>query len=315
MNLRQIDLNLLVIFDALMREKSVTRAALHIGVTQPAVSNALNRLRHLFKDDLLVRTPTGMEPTRRAEELAPAIDQILRAINGLVDNPHAFDPPTADLTFHIRLSDVLAFLLLPRLAHSIAAAAPAVHVETVHLSPHRTVDALESGAIDIAVSTGLHGSSAIREQPLFDDRLICLARAGHPRIGAEPDLEGFLAARHIRVAQSPIDDRFVDNWLTAHGLRRQVSLTVPHWLSVPHVVRETDLIAVMSERAATRLAQAPDVQLGTLPVPDCAFTWSLYWHKQHQSNPAQRWLRDRVTDAAAPLAAATTASGAKHANG
>lgn len=301
MNLRQIDLNLLVIFDALMREKSVTRAALHIGVTQPAVSNALNRLRHLFKDELLVRTPTGMEPTQRAEELGPAVDQILRAINGLVDNPHAFDPRTADLTFHIRLSDVLAFLLLPQLAHSIAADAPAVHVETVHLSPHRTVEALESGAIDLAISTGLHGSSAVREQSLFDDRLVCLSRAGHPRVAANPGLEDFLAARHIRVAQSPVDDRFVDNWLTTHGHRRQISLTVPHWLSVPHVVRETNLIAVMSQRAAERFAQDPGIQLGELPVPDCAFTWSLYWHKRHQSNPAQQWLRDRVADATAPF--------------
>ena len=301
MNLRQIDLNLLVIFDALMREKSVTRAALHIGVTQPAVSNALNRLRHLFKDELLVRTPAGMEPTQRAEELGPAVDQILRAVNGLVDNPHAFDPRTADLTFHIRLSDVLAFLLLPQLAHSIAADAPAVHVETVHLSPHRTVEALESGAIDLAISTGLHGSSAVREQPLFDDRLVCLSRAGHPRVAANPGLEDFLAARHIRVAQSPVDDRLVDNWLTTHGHRRQISLTVPHWLSVPHVVRETNLIAVMSQRAAERFAQDPGIQLGELPVPDCAFTWSLYWHKRHQSNPAQQWLRDRVADATAPF--------------
>jgi DNA-binding transcriptional LysR family regulator len=302
MNLRQIDLNLLVIFDALMREKSVTRAALHIGVTQPAVSNALNRLRHLFKDELLVRTPTGMEPTQRAEELEPAVDQILRAINGLVDNPHAFDPQTSDLKFHIRLSDVLAFLLLPRLAHDIAAEAPAVHIETVHLSPHRTVEALESGAIDLAISTGLHGSSAVREQPLFDDRLICLSRTGHPRIGTKPNLEKFLSIQQIRVAQSPVDDRFVDNWLTTHGHRRLISLTVPHWLSVPHVVRETDLIAVMSQRAAERFAHDPGIQLSELPVPDCAFVWSLYWHKRHQSNPAQQWLRDRVANAAIPFA-------------
>jgi len=302
MNLRQIDLNLLVIFDALMREKSVTRAALHIGVTQPAVSNALSRLRHLFKDELLVRTPTGMEPTQRAEELGPAVDQILRAINGLVDNPHRFDPRTADLTFQIRMSDVLALLLLPQLMHRIADEAPQVHIETVHLSPHRTVEALESGAIDLAISTGLHGSSAVHEQPLFDDRLVCLSRADHPRIGVKPVLKDFLASRHIRVAQSPVDDRFVDNWLTAHGHRRQIGLTVPHWLGVPYVVRETDLIAVMSRRAAERFAQDPSIQLSALPVPDCGFTWSMYWHKRHRSNPAQQWLRDRVTEIAAPLA-------------
>lgn len=302
MNLRQIDLNLLVIFNALMREKSVTRAALHIGVTQPAVSNALSRLRHLFNDELLVRTPTGMEPTQRAEELGPAVDQILRAINGLVDNPNKFDPQTADLTFQIRMSDVLALLLLPQLAQRVAGEAPQVHVETVHLSPHRTVDALESGAIDLAISTGLHGSSAVQEQPLFDDRLICLSRTGHPRIGADPVLEDFLASHHIRVAQSPVDDRFVDNWLTAHGHRRHIGLTVPHWLSVPHVVRETDLIAVMSHRAAERFAHDPGIQRSPLPVPDCGFTWSMYWHKRHRSNTAQQWLRDHVANTAAPLA-------------
>lgn len=301
MNLRQIDLNLLVIFDALMREKSVTRAALHIGVTQPAVSNALNRLRHLFKDELLVRTPSGMEPTQRAEELAPAVDQILRTINRLVENPHAFDPQTADITFQIRMSDVLAYLLLPPIAQRIAVEAPQVHIETVHLSPHRTVEALESGVIDLAISTGLHGSSAVQEQPLFDDRLICLSRVNHPRIGVNPVLADFLETRHIRVAQSPVDDRFVDNWLTTHGHRRTISMTVPHWLSVPHVVRETDLIAVMSQRAAERFAQDPEIQRSPLPIPDCGFTWSMYWHKRHRSNPAQQWMRDRVTHAAAPL--------------
>lgn len=302
MNLRQIDLNLLVIFDALMREKSVTRAALHIGVTQPAVSNALNRLRHLFKDELLVRTPSGMEPTERAEELAPAVDQILRAINGLVENPHAFDPVTADLTFQIRMSDVLAFLLLPQLTHRIAGEAPQVHVETVHLSPHRTVEALESGAIDLAISTGLNGSNAVHEQRLFDDRLVCLSRTNHPRIGTKPVLADFLDSRHIRVAQSPVDDRFVDNWLTAHGHRRSISLTVPHWLVLPNVVRKTDLIAVMSQRAAERFAQDPGIQIHPLPIPDCGFTWSMYWHKRHRSNAAQQWLRSHIADTAAPLA-------------
>ena len=298
MNLRQIDLNLLVIFDALMQEKNVTRAGQRVGLTQPAASNALNRLRHLFHDELLVRTPTGMQATDRAEELAPAVRRILREIDGLVETLAEFNPASAELTFHMRLSDVLALLILPQLTAAVSAEAPAVRIETVHLSPNKTVDALETGAIDLALSTGLHGSSAIREEPLLDDRLVCLLREGHPALSPDLGLDAFLSLPQIKVAQSPIDDRFVDNWLADKGLRRRINLTLPHWLGLPYVVRETDLIAVMSERATERLSSISGIQVAPLPIPDTAFTWCLYWHKRRQSSAPQRWLRQHVIEAA-----------------
>ncbi len=235
MNLRNIDLNLLVIFDALMEECHVTRAGRRVGLSQPAMSSALSRLRQLFQDELLVRTPSGMEPTPRALALAASVRQLLRQTETLFDNPADFTPATAHRTFRLRMSDMLLLCLMPPLAARVGYEAPNVVLDVVHLPPVQTVNALENDAIDVAISTGLTTPSTLKQLPLFDDELVCVLRSGHPNASAILELDTFLQMPQIKIAQSPFDTRFIDGQLADHGLTRPIALTIQDWLAVRQI--------------------------------------------------------------------------------
>jgi DNA-binding transcriptional LysR family regulator len=299
MNLRSIDLNLLVALDALLSEQHVTRAADRIGLSQPAMSNALARLRHLFQDELLVRTATGMQATARAQELAEPTRQVLRQIERVFERDAGFDVATSARTFTIRLSDLLGLLLLPRLLEDIGREAASIGFDIVHMSPADTVEALEKDEIDLAVSTGLEHSTSIKSMPLLHDRMVCVMRASHAA-AIKMSMRTFLAARHLRVSMSPTDLRFVDDTLAKRGITRNVALNVPHWLIVPHVLERTDLIGVMPHRLAQALA-SKSLAIRELPFASHAFDWSMYWHRRHDGNPAVAWLRARLTQVAQAL--------------
>ena len=300
MNLRSIDLNLLVALDALLGEQHVTRAADRVGLSQPAMSNALSRLRHLFQDELLVRTATGMQATARALELAEPTRQVLRQIERVFESDAGFDPATSARTFTIRLSDLLGLLLLPPLLEDTGKEAASARFDIVHMPPARTVEALEKDEIDVAVSTGLAHSTSIKSMPLMRDRMVCVMRASHPAAGTKMSMKTFLAARQLRVSMSPTDVRFVDNILAKRDVTRNVALNVPHWLIVPHVLERTDLIAVMPRRLAQALSNQ-SLAIRNLPFASHAFDWSMYWHRRHDGNPAIAWLRAKLTQVAQAL--------------
>ena len=298
MNLRSVDLNLLVALDALLAERHVTRAAVRLGLSQPATSNALARLRVLFQDELLVRTPAGMEPTLRALELAEATRQLLRQVERVMQSEASFDPARCERTFVLRMSDLLGHLLLPRIMVAFRKAAPHAAIDIVHLPPARTVEALEADECDLAVSMGLAHGTSIETEPLLVDRMVCLMRRGHPAADKELTLESFLALGHLRVSISPTDSRFVDDVLAKAHRRRRIALNLPHWLVVPEVVRRTDLVAVMPERLGKVFATGPSrVVLRDLPFASAPFDWSLYWHRRHEGSRAHVWLRRLVGDA------------------
>lgn len=297
MNLRSVDLNLLVALNALLTEMNVTRAAESVGLSQPAMSNALSRLRHIFKDDLLVRGPNGMQPTPRAVALAEPVRQVVRQIERVLSSEAAFDPATSSRIFTVRLSDLLGFLLLPPLFALLQDESPELGLDIVHLSPAATVEAIERDQVDLAISMGLVHASSIRSEVLMRDRMVCVMRSGHPLSRDPLTLDAFLQARHVRVSMSPTDLRFVDAALARLGVDRKVALNVPHWLLVPHILRESDLLAVMPRRFALSLQQQ---QLTTrdLPLPSEPFDWSIYWHRRHDGDPALRWLRLRLAEVA-----------------
>jgi len=301
MNLRSVDLNLLVVFEALMAERHVTRAARRVGLSQPAMSNALGRLRQLFDDELLVRSGAGMEPTARALDLAEQVRPLLRQVDRIVSEDAAFDAATATDTFRLRIADLLSFIVTPALMAALAREAPEVAVDIVHLTPEATVEALVTDALDIAVSMDLAVPQSIVEQPILEDRFVTLLRADHPERARIDTMEGFLACRHVRISQSPVDDRFVEGRLAARGMERRVALTVPHWLTVPPVLAATDLVAVISAHAARRLIAADDrLAIAEAPFERAEFSWSLFWHKRHRSRPAHRWFRETLADIAGP---------------
>lgn len=292
-NLRGVDLNLLVVLDALLRERHVTRAAGAIGLSQPAMSSALARLRIVFKDELLVRTASGMQPTPRAEALIEPIRQTIGQIERVLENDHHFDAAKAVRQFSIRLSDLLSYLLLPSLMAEITRAAPGIRLDVRHLSPIQTIDALERDEIEVAVSMGLEHTGTINRQVLFRDRMVAVMRSTHTLAKGKITLKRFLATRHLKVSMAPTDIRFADDVLSKAHAERDVALNVPHWLLVPRVLAVTDYIAVMPGAFATAVADKSLV-VRELPSASKTFDWCLYWHRRHDSNSANRWLRARI---------------------
>ena len=293
MNIRSVDLNLLVALDALLTELHVTRAAEKVGLSQPAMSNALSRLRHVFKDELLVRTPQGMQATPRARELAEPVRQVLRSIERVLEGDTRFDPVSSDRRFAIRLSDLLGRLLLPALVADLAESAPAIRFDVVHLSPHRTTDALERDEIDIAVSMGLEHAASIQSEPLMRDRMVCVMRREHPAALVELTPDTFLAAKHLKVSMSPTDLRFADDVLSRLGKTRNVVLNLPHWMLVPHVLERSNLISVMPRLFALAITGGV-LTMRDLPLPSDPFDWTIYWHRRNEGNDAIRWLKQRL---------------------
>lgn len=300
MNLRSVDLNLLVVLDALLIEKHVTRAAMRVGLSQPAMSNALRRLRQMLGDELLVRTAAGMEATPRALEVAEPVRHILRQAERLLESGSFFDPAQSRICLRLRMSDVLEHLLLPGLLKALEREAPGVSLDIVHLPPDRTISALERDELDVAVSMDLNPPSSICESELLRDRMVCVMAKHHPLAEQELTLDKFLTAKHLKVSMSPIDGRYIDAALTRMGKSRDVMVNLPHWLVVPDVLRHSSMIAVISEHLAKR--SEGGLVLKKPPFDNMAFSWSLYWHRRYDSSPAHRWLRAKLAAAAFDVA-------------
>ncbi len=292
-NLRGVDLNLLVVLDALLRERHVTRAAQMVGLSQPAMSSALARLRNVFNDELLVRTAAGMRPTPRAETLIEPVRQAISQIERVLESDQGFDVSRSQRRFAIRLSDLLSYLLLPSLMADLANSAPRISLDIKHLSPLQTIDALERDELDVAISMGLEHTGTINRQVLFTDRMVSAMRCTHPLANGRITLKRFLATRHLKVSMAPTDIRFADDVLSKSNVQRDVALNVPHWLLVPHVLSKTDYVAVMPGAFAAALHDKSLV-IRELPFAPKTFDWCLYWHRRHQENPANSWLRDRI---------------------
>lgn len=299
-NLRSVDMNLLVMFDALMVERHVTRAAARVAMSQPAMSSALSRLRTLFKDELLVRTAHGMEPTPRAVELGESVRQILHQTERLMNSAPLFDPSTSDRKFTIRMSDLVGSLLLPGCMRRLTSAAPGISLDVLHMAPERSIRALEEDQLDFVVSFELSHGKSIRSEPLLSDRMVCAMRTGHPLSAGRMTLKRFLDAQHLRVAMSPTDLRFVDSKLAAQGLSRKISVNVPQWLLVPEMLRETDLLGVVSERIGNKLT-SQGIVCKPLPFYVPEFQWMVYSLQRHVHSNAHSWMKALLLDVANTL--------------
>ncbi|MGG1947441.1 LysR family transcriptional regulator [Trinickia sp. NRRL B-1857] len=300
MNLRSVDLNLLVTLDALLSEKQVTRAGKKIGLTQPAVSNALGRLRHMFKDEILVRAAAGMELTPRAKALAPTIRQILQQIEALLASEQSFDPLQSERQFALRMSDLTELLFLPALSRSIRATAPKVKLSVVHLSPQHAIEALIEGTIDMALSTGLDDSGSLRSQILLRDRMVCVTSRRYVSSHQPLSLDRFVALDFLNVSSSCTGSGVVDSRLAELHCARRVVLTVPHWLVVPDMLIALPVSVIMSARHAATL-QSGRFAIQELPLALEPLIWSLYWHPRHDTNNAHRWLRTRILESTASM--------------
>jgi DNA-binding transcriptional LysR family regulator len=303
-NLRSVDLNLLVVFDALMAERNVTRAAERNGLSQPGVSKALNRLRGLFDDPLFVRRDRGMEPTARALELAGPIHGALADISRTLTLPTPFEPATASGTVKIATIDLYNAQLLPSLVQHLRRHAPGIDLHVRANDCARFPEQLAAGAIDIAIAPRGGRSAELHAERLWNDRLVTLAAKNNPL--TEPmTVESYAAAAHLVDAghvQVSADGRgasVVDAILAARGLRRRIALVLPNSAGIPFVVAATDLIATLPSRIVKGLLPMSDVRMLTPPLPDVEVSPHMFWHRRSHADSLQVWLRSAILQIAA----------------
>ena len=299
MNLAHVDLNLLVAFDALMVERHVTRAGQRIGLSQPAMSAALNRLRHLANDELFIRQPDGMHPTARAEEIAGPIRRALENIHGTL-YPQAFEPARAERTFRIALNDFGASVLLPPLVKRLSLLAPGVDLRALPANDERAIEMLDRGHVDIAVGSFDKAPSGRFEfEILFQSAFTCVVRNDHPATARAPvSLEEFAELPHLLFSQTGDATGFVDTVLAKVGLRRRVAVTVPHFLVAPFVLAQSDMVATLPTRLVEDFAGLAGLSVIEAPVGLPEFPCTLLWTRRAGVAAAHAWFRHQIAEAA-----------------
>jgi DNA-binding transcriptional LysR family regulator len=296
-DVRKVDLNLLVVLDVLLRLQSVTRAAAELGMSQPAISLALNKLRKTLGDPLFVRGSRGLSPTRRAESLAVPVRQVLDQIRNDVLRQPAFDPATTGRTFTFNMADVGELVFLPRLRAHLQAAAPGADLRTVSTPPAELAAALESGEVDLAVGYFPHLQGAvIYQQRLFSHSFVCMVRKNHPVFRTQMTKKQFLEARHVVVDQEGKSHELFEETLAAQGLARRVALRVPHFLAVPLLVAESDLVVTVPYAIGASFAKMADLKMLRPPIEVGLPEVKQHWHARFHHDQANRWLRGVVAE-------------------
>ena len=302
-NLSRVDLNLLVHLDALLAERSVTRAAARVGLGQSAMSHNLARLRDLFSDELLTRGPEGLRPTPRALALVEPVRIALAQIQVLVFRDEAFDPRTAERTFSVGLPDSMEILIVPSLLAYLREVAPGIHLRLHNIDSSKLLDDLDADRVDLAVGYGVfaQGQAHHKRRLLFTETYLCMFNAERTGITASISLHDYLRLPHVLTSLRPGERGVVDDALEKLGLRRTVVLTTPRFLAVPSLVARAPVVVTMHARLARFFAAELGLSLSLPPVelPDMAV--SLLWHASYDHDPAHAWLRQMMVRLVAEL--------------
>jgi len=306
LNMRKLDLNLLLVFDALMQERNLTRAGYRLGISQPAMSQMLSKLRQAFGDPLFVRVPSGMEPTNYAKQMATSIHDGVDMLKQAINNDPEFDPLHCDRTFKIIMSDLGEFLFLPRLLERLADVAPHVGIRVLQLPRSSYQDAFLAGEADLAVGflPGLTGG--FYQQRLFQDHYLALVRSDHSRVRSTLSLEQFQHESHLMI--EPVGSQYngpsvqsscatlFEHFLDEKGLQRPVKLRLPHFTSAPEMVRTSQLIASLPGSMLALVGSAPGLRVVPLPFKAPRFEVKQFWHRLTHHDAANRWLRGIVAE-------------------
>jgi DNA-binding transcriptional LysR family regulator len=288
-----IDLKLLKVFDAVHRCGSLSKAADRLGLSQPAVSQALARLRERFDDPLFVRTPQGMEPTPHAIELLRLVVRAIAAIEDTMACHPVFDAARSRRLFRVGLTDIGQIVLLPQLLPHLRELAPQVQVEAFNISD-QTPSMLETGGIDLAIGFIAEFDARFYQQALFDERFVCLSRAGHPRIRDTMSLQAYVAEEHVVVTTSGTGHLVVDRTVERLKIERKVALRIPSFLALSTIVGSTDLLCTVPRRAGLIMARHGEVSVFDPPFELPAYTVRQHWHERQQFDPGCQWLRRTV---------------------
>lgn len=294
-HLAGIDLNLLPLLDALLAERHLTRAARRVGLSQPAASRALGRLRLLLDDALLVRTGAGFALTPRAEALREPLRRALSAVETAIAPPAAFDPARAERVLRVHADDYTSLVVLTPLIAALSSSAPGIQIEVL---PGQSdgLERLRRGEVDCCFTGAAHGNMprGVQQDRLGDDGFVCMVSRKHPFARRAPDLERFLKARHALVAPTGERGGFVDDALERMGTRRRVCLLLPHFLVMPFAVASSDLVVTLAARVARVYGGHLPVALFAPPLPLPRFAIAAYWHERSADDPAWAWVREQT---------------------
>lgn len=296
MDTGKIDLNLLKLFDALLKEGSVTGASARLGLSQPAASRSLARLRKLLNDRVLVRTANGWELTPKAIALSGPVTKLLDDARAIV-LPTDFDPSTAKERLTLASADHLALILMPQLVAELSEVAPGIDLVMPPVAGDN-IDLIAQGGADLAIGAFQDLPARFYERRLYEEHFVCIVRSGHPVIKEGLTLENFASWPHISVVISGHGNNMVDQALAQYGLSRRIAVRTPHFLVAPSIVAESNLIMCIPQRLAYQIANKAAVEILDLPIDIPSFSPSIIWHERMHYDPAHSWLRNLIIDIA-----------------
>jgi DNA-binding transcriptional LysR family regulator len=296
MELKDVDLNLLVVFNQLLLERRVSAVARTLDMSQPGVSNALNRLRALLGDELFLRTSRGMQPTPFAEQMAGSVSYALGTLHSTLNQRASFDPQTSTRTFTLAVTDIGEIYFLPMLMNCLKRTAPGVTISTVRNTADKLKDEMETGRVDLAIGLLPDLKAGFFQRRLFRHKYVCMFRKGHPLDKGKLSLKDFCAAEHVVVVAAGTGHGKVDESMEHAGVRRKISLRVPHYVAVGHILQETDMVVTVPERLAQRCAAPFGLKYVPHPVKLPEIAINLFWHARHHREPGNQWLRKLIFD-------------------
>lgn len=296
MNFHEFDLNLLTVFVQMHKDRQVSLAAENLGVSQPAVSGALKRLRILLADEVFVRTSRGMQPTPLAEQLLTPISNALSIIHDSVSQQRSFDPQSSNRHFVFAMTDIGEISFLPVLINKLRSVAPNLDFSTVRSASVNLKYEMESGKIDLAVGHLPDLKSEFHRRQLFSSNYVCLFRRGHPFESASDPLDAFMKAEHACASSSEIGRGRADETMERLGIRRLIRLRVPHIVALADILESSNLLATVPESFAKRSARHFDLAYLPHPISLPPIEIGLFWHAKYHRDPANQWLRGVIAE-------------------
>jgi len=293
-NFKNVDLNLLRVFDAVYRERNLTRAGQYLCLTQPAMSHALARLRTLFGDELFLRTPRGMEPTPGAMQIAGPISEAIGAVHRLLQGTTRFDPLAVRMTFRIGVTDHTSAVVLPSLLERLRVHAPGIDIQASHVNVESAREQLDEGALHLAVVGSGDHPPRFDVRHLLREPLVCMGAHDHPGLEQPLTLQRFAALDHIVVSPSASHRSLIDQLLASHNLTRRTVLSIPFLTAVPQLVAQARLVCVVPRNLAERLEPYGSFRWLPVPLEGAYFDFFALWHSRETVTASHAWLRSQV---------------------
>jgi len=293
---KDIDLNLLVVFQHIFESRQISLVARQLGLSQPAVSNALARLRRSFDDELFVRTANGMQPTPRAEQLADSVALALSHITQALNSEDSFDAASSKRHFTIAMTDVGEVYFMPLLIEELLQQAPQIQISTVRAGSIDLKTEMESGRVDLAIGAFDDLSDAWYQRRLFRQNYVCMLRQTHPLAGKPLELKEFVAARHLIVASQEEPYISINQRLEKAGIHPHAHFKVPHFVAVPYIVSSNDLLVTVPRKLAERAAAPFGLTYVKPPLRLPALQTNLFWHRRYHQDAGNQWLRQFICE-------------------